>query len=277
MKKLFSIILLLFSYPILAQEIDTAQVKLIRYEWRIDKKSKDSTLAGTLKEYKSGLFKIERERLSDEKSPFGSYYISGPGYETKKESPEFKYIVITVGNTYRRNYFDEYGYLDSIYQESYIDGQKKKWNIKIEKKYKRKGKLEYLIDADGNRNIYSYNAFGKLKRIEQFKDSVLNKISFFKNNDLTSEKFPTRRKYKKDNFYEYDKKHRIVKRDDDDYDCYRYFYNSFGIERIERIYKKRNAIMEYRTFKYNAQGQLIKQYFFGHKNKLQSEYHYTYK
>jgi len=68
----------------------------------------------------------------------------------------------------------------------------------------------------------------------------------------------------------------MIKKDDDDSFFYNYKYNDFGIEHIEKIYKKRAMRVGLETFEYNSKGQLTIRKKFS-KDQLISEYHYTYK
>lgn len=245
----------LISNSILAfQKIDTTTIKNIRYEWKISKDENDSTLTEILTEYKSGIYKLELPNRSKPKSE--DYFIYPHEYKSKSEIVKFSPLEMKVGNVFERNYFDQFGNLDSVYRKYLKNSKMKSATLRSKKKYKRKNKLEYLIDVNGNKNIYSYNFLGNLKQIKQYKDSILHKISYYKNDLLIKESFPLKNKYRKQFFYEYDNRNRLVKKDDDDHYSFRYYYSQYGISKIEKIYKKRNFIKEITTFKYSTNGEL---------------------
>ena len=254
MKKILLFTFLISNSILAFQKIDTTAIKNVRYEWKILKDESDSTLTGILTEYKSGIYKLEL--LNRNKPKSGDYFVYPREYKSESEIVKFSPLEMKVGNVFERNYFDRFGNLDSIYRRYLKNSKMKSGTLRAQKKYKRNNKLEYLIDVNGNKNVYSYNFFGNLRQIKQYKDSILYKISDYKNDLLIKESFPTRKKYRKQFFYEYDKKNRLVKRDDDDYYFYRYYYSEYGISKIEKIYKKRNFIKEITTFIYSTNGEL---------------------
>ena len=76
MKKiLLSILTFLILGISFAQKIDTTEIKSVRYEWQINKKSNDSTLTQILSEYKNGILKDEIYDIGNPKSKFGYYFI----------------------------------------------------------------------------------------------------------------------------------------------------------------------------------------------------------
>ena len=137
-------------------------------------------------------------------------------------------------------------------------------------------RLKFITDLEG-KNYYKYNLFGKLKRIEHYRDSVLYRIDDFKNGLLVSETFPTRKKYRRKFTYKYDKKKRLIKNDDHDYHFKRYEYNEFGIKKIEKVYKKKNDVLEYTVFYYSKNGILERKKEFYRNHKLRNEFVYEYK
>lgn len=265
------IIILVFTSSFSQVKIDTSKIKSTRYEWRINKK-KDTILSTTLIKYKSGFFKLKLNLINDT-TKFGSFFLSKGTYsEVLNNSINY---ADGIGDGILKTYYDKYENPDSIvliiYKPEY-----KKIITHVEKQYKRKGKLDYITDLDGKK-YYKYNLFGKLKQIEHFRDSVLYRIDDYKNGLLTSKTFPTRKKYRKKFIYEYDKKRRLIKRDDHDYHFHRYKYNEFGISKIEKIYKKKNAIVEYTVFYYDKNGILKRKKEFARNEKLRNEFYYEYK
>lgn len=255
-------------------EIDTSEVKTIRYEWNINQETKDTTLSTKLTEYKSGFFYEKIEYLKDS-SKFGHFFIyKGKKMETQTRS-DIENHVLGMGNGIIKIYYDKHKNPDSIVTSIY-DPEFKKIFVSIKKRYKRKAKLDYITDLDG-KNVYKYNLFGKLKRIEQFRDTVLYKMSDFKNGLLIRETFPTRKQTRKKFIYEYDKKGRMILKDADDYYLFKYSYSDFGIVKSEKIYKKRNLIDSYSLYEYDVKGKLIRKKDFGRKDRLRQEYFYEYK
>ena len=253
-------------------KIDTSEIKSIRYEWNINPKTKDTTLWTKLTEYKSGFF-CERFEFLNDSSKFGNFSLSKGEYsEVNKKSKNYVY---GMGDGILKTYYDNYQNPDSIVLTIYKPEYKKN-STYIKKNYKNKGKLDFMTNLDG-KNLYKYNLFGKLKRIEQFRDSILYKISDFKNGLLISETFPTRKKYRKKFTYGYDGEGRMILKNADDYTFLKYYYNDFGIEKIEKIYKKNNSVVEYTLFDYDKEGKLIwKKELYG-KDILRQEFFYEYK
>ena len=264
-----------FSSSLFSQvTIDTSEIKSIRYEWKIDPNTKDTTLWKKLTEYKSGFFYEKLEFLNDS-SKFGHFFISKGKFSDVSQYWNTKIYETGIGNGILRTYYDNYHNPDSIVFLRY-DNEFKRVTTIIDKKYKRKGKLDFIGDLDG-KNYYTYNLLGKLKRIEHYRDTVLYKISHFKNGRLMSETFPSRKKYRRKFTYEYDKKGRLVKEEKSDYEHIRYEYNDFGIHKTEKVYKKRNTTMEYVLFFYNQKGILVSKKEFDHNNKLRAAFIYKYK
>jgi len=273
MKNFLFVLLISVSASSFSQvQIDTSEVKSIRYEWNINPKTKDTSLWTKLTEYKSGFFYEDLELMKDS-SKFGHFFISKGEYsEISKNSKNY---VSGMGDGILKTYYDKYQNPDSIVLTIYKP-EYKKVSTHIEKHYKSKGKLDFITDLDG-KNFYKYNLFGKLKRIEQFRDTILHKVSDFKNGLLISETFPTRKKYRKKFTYDYDGKGRMILKDADDYTFLKYYYNDFGIVRIEKIYKKNNRVVEYTLFGYDKEGKLVwKKEFYG-KDILRQEFFYEYK
>ncbi|PKG50141.1 hypothetical protein [Olleya sp. 1-3] len=275
MKNILLIILILVSTSSFSQvKIDTSEIKSIRFEWNIDTKTKDTTLHTKLTEYKSGFY-IEKIEFMNDSTEFGHFFIYKSDNNDILTKTSIENHVTGMGNGIITTYFDKYRNPDSIVTLT-RKPEFKKIFVPIEKRYKKKGKLDYISDLDG-KNFYKYNLFGKLKRIEHFRDTTLYKISEYRKNHLISETFPTRKKYRKKFTYEYDKKGRIIKRDDNDQDFYRYQYNEFGLSKIEKIYKKRNMVTEYTLYIYDKNGILKRKKEFIRNDKLRNEYIYEYK
>ncbi|WP_452233021.1 hypothetical protein [Lacinutrix sp. MEBiC02595] len=275
MKNILLIILIMVSTSGFSQvKIDTSEVKSIRYEWVINQKTNDTTLCSKLTEYKSGFYYKKIEFLNDS-SKFGHFYISKGKFSDVRQNWNSKNYETGIGNGILKTYYDNYQNPDSLVllkSEPIL----KRNTTTIEKEYKRKGKLNFITDLDG-KNYYKYNLFGKLKRIEHYRDSALYRIDDFKNGLLISETFPTRKKYRKKFTYEYDKKGQIIKRDDSDHEFYRYEYNTFGLSKIEKVYKKKNIVTEYTLFIYDKNGKLKNKKEFGRMDKLRNEFIYEYK
>ncbi|WP_298516050.1 hypothetical protein [uncultured Kordia sp.] len=276
-------VLIIFTFIITESfsqaKIDITQIDFVRYEWSIYPKEKDTTLYSTLTKYKSGFYLEEFESKKDSIDKYGSFLI----YKTQKHNLELRprqldeVHLSAFGNTIVTNYYDAYQNRDSmvaLIQKSKLES--KKIVIPFEKKYKRKGKLASMTDEDGI-NYYKYNIFGRLKRVEHFRDTTLYRIRTYRKNHLISETFPTRKKYKKKFTYEYDKKGRIIKSDNNDYHLYRYEYNEFGLSRQEKIYKKRNIVTEYTLFTYDENGRLISKKEYEREDRLIREFFYEYK
>ena len=271
---LLVIIISVYTSSFSQVKIDTSEVKSIRYEWNINSQTKDTTLLSKLTEYKSEFFYEKVEFLNDS-SKFGHFFISKGKFSEVRQNLNSKNYETGIGNIILKTYYDNYQNPDSIVFLKH-DTEFKRIKTVVEKKYKRKGKLEFITDLDG-KNYYKYNLFGKLKRVEHYRDSILFRIDDFKNGLLISETFPTRKKYRKKFVYEYDKKGRLMKRDDNDYHFYRYEYNEFGISKIEKVYKKKNTVQEYTIFYYDENGILKRKKEFAQKDKLRNEFYYEYK
>ncbi|WP_405568985.1 hypothetical protein [Winogradskyella sp. Asnod2-B02-A] len=274
MRNFLLIILISVSTSSFSQvKIDTSEIKSIRYEWNINPKTSDTTLWTKLTEYKSGFYHEKMEFLNDS-SKFGHFFIyKGEKIESQKRA-DIENHVSGMGNGIINIYYDKFKNPDSIVLLKY-EPDFKRISTTIEKQYKRNRKLEFITDLDG-KNYYKYNLFGKLKRIEHYRDSVLYRIDNFKNGLLISETFPTRKKHRKKFTYEYNKRGQLVKREDDDYHFYRYDYNEFGIRKIEKVYKKKNAVVEYTIFNYDKNGILKRKKEFARNDKLRNEFIYEY-
>ena len=277
MKNILLIILISISTSSFSQTtIDTSDIKSVRFEWRIDTKTKDSVLTEILTEYQSGIFKEEYPEMDSENSEFGYYHIFDSDNINRNQKTSFDHYSMAIGNGILKTYYDNYKNPDSIVLITNEPKFKGSTTV-IKKQYKRKGKLDFITDSEG-KNYYKYNLFGKLRQINHYrKDSVLYKISNYKNGLLISEVFPTRKEYRKNYTYEYDKKGRLTKRDDNDYHFYRYEYNDFGIKKIEKIYKKNNRIIEYTLFFYDQNGTLTRKKEFDRNDQLTNEFIYEYK
>jgi len=279
MKNILLIILISVSTSSFSQvKIDTSEIKSIRYEWKLNTKKNDSTLNQILTEYKSGIYKEEFPDFKKEhhEYPFINIFESKTDYLNRKVKQTLKVHYYSALGGESKFYYDKYGNLDSIYQNYYKDSLKE-WKYKIKKEYRRKGKLKYLINKFDEKEVYHYNFFGNLKKVELYKDSVLYEISNYKKGLLISEVYPTRKKYRKKFTYDYDKKGRIIKRDDSDYDLYLYEYNKFGLSKIEKIFKSKNMVVEYTLFIYDKNGILKRKKEFARNDKLRDEFVYEYK
>jgi hypothetical protein len=279
MKNFLLIILISISTLSFSQvKIDTSEIKSIRYEWKLNEEKKDSTLNQILTEYKSGIYKEEFPSFKKEhhEYPFINIFESKTHYLNRKVKQTLKVHYYSALGGESKFFYDRYGNLDSIYQNYYKDSLKE-WKFKIKKEYRRKGKLKYLINKFDEKEVYHYNLFGNLKKIELYKDSVLYEISNYKKGLLISEVYPTRKKYRKKFTYEYDKKGRIIKRDDNDYHLYLYEYNKFGLSKIEKTFKSKNMVVEYTLFIYDKNGILKRKKEFARNDKLREEFIYEYK
>ncbi len=271
--KYFTLIIIIstFTSSFSQVNIDTSKIKSTRYEWRINKK-KDTILSNTLIKYKNGFFKLKLNSVNDT-TKFGSFFLSKGTYsEVQNNSINY---ADGMGDGILKTYYDKYENPDSIVLTIY-NPEYKKIITHIEKQYKRKGKLDFITDLDGKK-YYKYNLFGKLKQIEHYRDSVLYRIDYYKNELLISKTFPTRKKYRQKFIYEYNKKGQLTKRDDDDYHFYRYQYNEIGIRKIEKVYKKKNTVVEYTIFYYDKNGILIRKKEFTRNEKLRNDFFYEYK
>src|SRR5690606_24241347 len=65
--------------------IDTSEIKSIRYEWNINPKTKDTTLLTSLIKYKSGFFNWKMESSNDS-TKFGSFSLSKGEYSEVNEN-----------------------------------------------------------------------------------------------------------------------------------------------------------------------------------------------
>jgi len=279
MKNFLLIILITVSTSSISQvKIDTSEIKSIRYEWKLDYKKKDSTLNLILTEYKSGIYKEEflDFKRDHHEYPFINIFESKSKYLIRDLKPSLKVHYWSAMNGLNKNFYDKFGVLDSVYF-SFQKDTLKEWTIKIKKEFRRKGKLNWMINQNEEKEVYNYNLFGKLKRIDVYKDDVLYEINNYKKDLLINQVYPTRKKYRKKFTYEYDKKGRLTKRDEDDYEFYRYKYNEFGISKIEKIYKKKNLVMVYTIFIYDENGILKRKKEFTRNDKLRNEFLYEYK
>lgn len=280
MRKFYLIIASLFLFTTLfAQIIDTTKVKSVRYEWQIDKTNNDSTLTEILTEYESGIIKEEYPSLADKGKRFGNYFIYGQKSKGYRQKLKFDFYIMEAGNVYQRRFYDEYGNPDSLHTELQQADTLRKWDFKVDKKYRRGKKLEYLIDLFGTgevKQVYKYNLFGKLKSIKHYKGSLLHKISNFKNGQLIHECFPQRKKRGLNYYYEYDKKGRLTSKRETHYE-HKYYYAKWGVEKVEKIFLAKGFLVEYETYAYSARGLLsTKKVFRGKREDLVSEYHYFY-
>jgi hypothetical protein len=278
---LLIILISVFTSSFSQVEIDTSEIKSIRYEWKIDIEKNDSTLYQILTEYKSGIYKEEFVDFKKEhhKFPFINIFESKSDYLDRDIKLNRKVHYWSAMNGLQKNYYDKYGNLDSIYFR-YEKDSLKEIRTKIKKEYRRKGKLKYLINKHDEKEIYFYTLLGNLKKIELYKDSTLYEISNFKKGLLLSKIYPTRKKYRKRFTYEYDRYNRILKRDDKDYEYFLYFYNDSGLSKIEKILKKKDMILEQKLFLYDKNGILKTKKEFrkiGGKLKLMNKYNYEYK
>jgi|TARA_R110002012_G_scaffold276421_1_gene463342 hypothetical protein len=276
MKNILLIILIFISNSSFSQvEIDTSEIKSIRYEWLINKKPNDSTLNEILTEYKSGIFKEEFSNFGSEKSKFGHYFIYDKNNSDGKLKAEVNNIEFGVGNVFQRNYYDKQGNLDSIRQKLWKNDSLKELSFVTRKTYDDESRLLTLSERSKTYH-YSYNNSNQITLIDYYNDSIHKEVKKYKNGQLISRKFPQRKKYRKEFTYQYDNKNRMIRKDNDDYIYYIFNYNDFGIESIEKIYKKKNERVGIETFEYNKKGQLLirKEFMKGH---LINEFHYTYK
>ena len=255
--------------------IDTSDVKSIQYEWKISKTGKDSTLTKVLTEFESGIYK---EKFPDFKNPEYKYHFinifepKGP-YLNRDLKSSLKVHYWSVINGFQRNFYNKHGHIDSTHGKYYADSILE-WKTKYKKEYSGRGKLKYLLH-DNEKEIFHYNLFGNLKKTEIYRDSVLYRIDHYKKGLLIKEIYPSRKKYRKEFTYEYDNYGRLVIRDDSDYDLYKYYYNQNGIIRKEKIYKKRNRVIEYSLYKYDKEGNLIGRKDYDRKNKIMAEFSYS--
>lgn len=275
MKKILLVIIFLYYSSILSQiKIDTSDITSIQYEWKI--KKNDSTLTKILTKYKSGIYKEEFPDIKKpkDKYPFVNIFESKSGYLNRDLKSSLRVHYWSFSNGFQRNLYNKYGHIESTQGKFYGDSLLI-WQTTYKKVYRRKGKLKYLLNENNEKEIFHYDLFGKLKKTEIFRDSVLYQINYYKNGLLIKENFPTRKKYRKEFTYEYDNHGRLVKRDDSDYDLYNYYYNQNGIIRKEKIYKKRNRVIEYSLYQYDKNGELIIRKDYNRKNKIIAEFSYN--
>ncbi|MCU4190258.1 hypothetical protein M9Q43_13925 [Flavobacterium sp. HXWNR29] len=278
MKKTYLIFLfLLYNFCYSQTLIDTSKVSFVQYEWKINIPKKDSILDKITTKYKSGIYKEELIDLRKEEKeyPLISIFESKTNYFNNDLKSNFKLHYFSGSFGKHINFYDNFGILDSIYI-SFEKDSLREWKYKIEKKIRKNGKLNWLVNYEGEKEVYFYNIIGKLKKVEIYKDTLLYEIQNYKNGILVSRTFPTREKYRKKFIYEYDKHGRILKRDESDYEYFKYEYNQFGLIKIERFYKKQNKLMGFTIFSYDKNGLLKskKEYF---RIKLQNEFSYSYK
>ncbi|MCP4053097.1 MAG: hypothetical protein GY739_08520 [Mesoflavibacter sp.] len=278
---LLIIIISVYTSSFSQVKIDTSEIKSIRYEWKLNDSKNDSTLNQILTEYNSGIYKEEftSVKTDNHEYPFINIFEPKFKYLNRDQKSGLKVHYWSAMNGFQRNYYNKFGILDSVYFV-YKKDSLKEFKKNTIQKYRRKGKLDYLINENNEKEVYTYNLFGKLKRIDVYKDSVLYEINTFKNGLLIKQKYPTREKYRKQFEFEYDKKGRLILRDDSDTELYKYEYNEFGLSKSEKILKSKNMIIEYSIFIYVNQGLLRnkKEYRkIGGKERLLDEYNYTYK
>ena len=278
MKKTYLLFLfLLYNFCYSQILIDTSKVSFVQYEWKINIPKKDSILDKITTKYKSGIYKEELIDLQkkEKEYPLISIFESKTNYFNNDLKSNFKLHYFSGSFGKHINFYDNFGILDSIYI-SFEKDSLREWKYKIDKKIRKNGKLNWLVNYEGEKEVYFYNIIGELKKVEIYKDTLLYEIQNYKNGMLVSRTFPKREKYRKIFFYEYDKHGRILKRDESDYEYFKYEYNQFGLIKIERFYKKQNKLMGFTIFSYDKNGQLKskKEYF---NTKLQNEFSYSYK
>ncbi|MDO1512196.1 hypothetical protein Q2T41_05955 [Maribacter confluentis] len=279
MRNILLIILISVSTSCFSQIIiDTSEIKSIRYEWKLDKKTNDSTLNQILTEYKNGIYKEEFPSFRKEhhEYPFINIFESKSPHLNRDLKLSLKIHYFSAMDGEQKYFYDKFGVIDSVYF-NYQKDSLKEWSIKIEKTFRKKGKIKWVINENGEKEVFNYNLFGKLQRIDVYKDSLLHEINTYKNGLLIKQSYPNRKKYRKEFIYEYNKNGRLLKQDDDDYHFYKYEYNKFGIAKIEKVYKKKNIVMEYTIFSYNKNGLLKSKIDFWRNGKLRNEYVYLYK
>ena len=251
MKKILLIIIIsVYTSSFSQVKIDTSEIKSVRYEWKIDTKKKDTILNQILTEYKSGIYKevFPNFKKENHKYPFVNIFESETEYLNKKIKPNLKVHYWSVSNGLQKNFYDEFGNLDSIYSSYYEDSLVEK-KYKIKKVYKKKGKLKYLINKFGEKEEHFYDLFGKLKRIEKSNDSVTFLTEYFKNGKIVEVTYRNGIKFN----YEYDKNGRVVKFNDRTGRFY-YKYNDSELNSIEKFLPKKNLLVERIIFTYKANG-----------------------
>jgi hypothetical protein len=281
MKNYLLIILIsIYSSSFSQVQIDTSDIKSIRFEWKINNKKQDTTLRTILTEYRSGFFKL-KWKISDninDSTYYSSTFISKGIIKNEIQNDEIenrdsKIFVVKTSNGILKTYYDNYQNPDSIVIWNYKPVFKKSKFI-VQKEYKRKGKLKYISeDLNGKKN-YKYNLFGKLKTVEHYNtDSTLYKISHYKKNLLISD---TKPKYQSDITYDYNKDNKLIKKSGS-YAVTQYEYNDFGLKKIEKISRKNNVVMNYTLYFYNEKGFLELKKEFGKNDILINEFIYKYK
>jgi len=235
MKNYLLIILIsVYSSSFSQVQIDTSDIKSIRFEWKIKNKTQDTILRTILTEYRSGFFKL-KWNISDninDSSDFSPTFISKGIIKNEIQNDEIenrdsKIFVVKTSNRILKTYYDNYQNPDSIVILNYKSVSKKSKFI-VEKEYKRKGKLKYLSDDLNGRKNYKYNLFGNLKTVEHYNtDSTLYKISHYKKDLLISDIKP---KYQSNVTYDYNKDNKLIKKSGS-YAFTQYEYNDFGLKK----------------------------------------------
>ncbi|PWK17862.1 hypothetical protein [Xanthomarina spongicola] len=270
MKKILQIIIIsVYTSSFSQVQIDTSVVKSIRYKWSISNKKKDPVLLTILTEYKSGFYKKDIVRNNN----MSFTTISKGKICDKREDGNSKIYIHKSNFGLTKFHYDNYQNLDSIILLKY-NPELKKTKFIVEKEYKRKGKLKYIIDKYNGKKNYKYNQFGQLKTIEHYNtESTLYKISHYKNGLLISE---TKPKYRSEITYEYSKDNKLIKKSGS-YTVTQYEYNDFGLKKIERISRKNNVVMNYTLYFYNENGTLERKKYFGKNDHLINDFIYEYK
>ncbi|WP_179317956.1 hypothetical protein [Winogradskyella undariae] len=273
---LLTILISVFTSSFSQVKIDTSEVKSVRYEWKVDSKKKDTILNQILTEYKSGIYKevFPNFKKKHHRYPFINIFESKTEYLNKKIKSNLKVHFWSVLNGFQKNFYDEFGYLDSIYFNYHKDSLIEK-KYKVEKVYKRKGKLNYLINKFGEKEEHFYSLFGNLKRIEKSNDSVTFLTEYFKNGKIAEVTYRSGIEFN----YEYDKNGRVIKFNDRTR-TYHYRYNDSELSSIEKVLTRKNILYERILFTYNPNGILIEKKEYkktGGKERLINEYKYTYK
>ncbi|CAL65882.1 hypothetical protein [Christiangramia forsetii] len=270
MKKILLTIILLYYSSIFSQiKIDTSSVTSIQYEWKIDKN--DSTLTKILTKYKGGIYKEEFPNFKkpNHKYPFVNIFESKTDYLNKEIKESLKIHYWSLMNTYQENYYDKNGYSDSIYRKDFQDiGEVAR---KIKKEYNRNGKIKFLINKNKEKEVYQYNLFGQLNKINIYKNSILVQQNNYKKGLLIDEIYPAK---KLSHHYEYDRKGRLTRKYEYDYYYYKYYYSDLGIIRKEKLIQKNDRIIEYSIYEYNPKGELVSKKDYDKSNNLQSKYTY---
>ncbi|WP_040282716.1 hypothetical protein [Psychroserpens damuponensis] len=281
MKNYLLIILIsVYSSSFSQVQIDTSDIKLIRFEWKINNKEKDTTLRTILTEYRSGFFKL-KWNLSDDINSSTDY---SPTFISKGiikneigndeiENRDSRIFITESSNGILKTYYDNYQNPDSIVILNYKPVFKKSKFI-VQKEYKRKGKLKYISEDLNGRKNYKYNLFGKLRTVEHYNtDSTLYKISHYKKDLLILE---TKPKYQSEITYEYNKNNKLIK-SSGSYAVTEYEYNEHGLKKIEKFSRKNNVVMNYTLYFYKENGTLERKKEFGENDILINEFIYEYK